>query len=193
MKALTGLQHASLFTRVLLLGGMFELLYILICMLLPFSITHPVYSASDSIWLWIFVPAQSLVFKTSILSLRFTNPGTHFLLLSLVIISLSSIYLYLIRNTFHTTNNIPLTSRWLLVPIIGATIFGITLLFVPALFNNDANNYLYRGSGSLFPSRQLLAYLGYSSQISPCATSRRNPALCMEPARTDRTGRLWIQ
>ena len=145
MKALTGLQRVSPLTQVLLFGSMLELLYILICMLLPFNITHPVYSASDSVWLWIIAPAQSLVFKTSIPSLRSTDPGTHFLLLSLVIFSLSSIYLYTVGKTLHTTNNMPLTSRCLLVPIIGATTFGITLLFVPALFNNDTTNYLYKG------------------------------------------------
>ncbi|MGZ3622591.1 MAG: hypothetical protein ACXWPG_05830 [Ktedonobacteraceae bacterium] len=150
MKASTSLQHASLFTRVLLLGSMLELLYILICMLLPFNITHPLYSAKDPIWLWIFAPAQSLVLKTSILNLRFTDPGTRFLLLSLIIISLSSIYLYIVGNTFHTSNNIPLTPRWLLAPIIGATTFGITLLFLPTLFNNDANDYLYRGLALFF-------------------------------------------
>ena len=48
MKALTSLQRVSPLTRVLLLGGVLELLFILICLLLPFSITHPVYSASDS-------------------------------------------------------------------------------------------------------------------------------------------------
>ena len=145
MKALSGLQRVSLLTRVLLLGGVLELLFILICMLLPFNMTHPVYPASDPTWLWIFVPAQSLVLKNSVLSLRFTDPSAHFLLLSLVIISISSFYLYIVGNTFHTTNNMPLTSRWILVPIIGATTFGITLLFVPALFNNDATNYLYKG------------------------------------------------
>jgi hypothetical protein len=145
MKSLTGLQRVSPLIRVLLLGGVLELLFVLICMLLPFNITQPVFSATDPFWRWIFVPVQSLVLKTSISSLSSTDPGAHFLLLSLVIISLSSIYLYVVGNTFHTTDTMPLTSRWLLVPIIGATTFGITLLFVPALFNNDATNYLYKG------------------------------------------------
>ena len=167
MKALTGLQRVSPLTRVLLFGGVLELLYILICMLLPFNITHPVYSASDPIWLWIFAPAQSLVFKTSILNLRFTDPGVHFLLLSLVIISLSSIYLYIVGNTFHTTNNMPLTSRWLLAPIIGATTFGITLLFLPALFNNDANDYLYRGLALFFHLANCLLIWVILAKLAP--------------------------
>ncbi len=167
MKALTGLQRVSPLTRVLLLGGMLELLFILICMLLPFNMTHPVYPASDPIWLWIIAPAQSLVFKTSISSLRSTNPGAHFLLLSLVIISLSSIYLYIVGKTFHTTTNMPLTSRWLLVPIIGATTFGITLLFVPALFNNDANNYLYKGLALFFHLANCLLIWTILSKFAP--------------------------
>ena len=167
MKALTGLQHTSPLTRAILLGSMLELLFILISMLLPFSSTHPVYSASDPIWFWIFVPAQSLVLKTSVLSLRFTDPATNFLLLSLVIISLSSIYLYIVGNTFHTTHNMPLTSRWLLVPIIGATIFGITLLFVPALFNNDANNYLYKGLALFFHLANCLLIWAILANLAP--------------------------
>ena len=167
MKALTGLQRVSPLTRVLLLGSMLELLYILICMLLPFNITHSVYSASDPIWLWIIAPAQSLVFKTSIPSLRSTDPGAHFLLLSLVIISLSSIYLYIVGKTFHTTTNMPLTSRCLLVPIIGATTFGITLLFVPALFNNDANNYLYKGLALFFHLANCLLIWTILSNLAP--------------------------
>ena len=60
MKALTSLQRISPLTRFLLLGSVLELLYILICMLFPFNMTHPIYSASDPIWPWIFAPAQSL-------------------------------------------------------------------------------------------------------------------------------------
>ena len=167
MKALTGLQRVSPLTQVLLFGSMLELLYILICMLLPFNITHPVYSASDPIWLWIFAPAQSLVLKTSILNLRFTDPGTHFLLLSLVIISLSSIYLYIVGKTFHTSNNIPLTPHWRLAPIIGATTFGITLLFLPALFNNDPNDYLYRGLALFFHLANCLLIWVILAKLAP--------------------------
>ena len=167
MKALSSPQRVSLLTRVLLLGGVLELLFILTCMLLPFSITHPVYSASDPLWLWIFVPAHSLVLNTSIPNPGLTDPATHFLLLSLVIISLSSIYLYIVGNTFHTSNNMPLTSRWLLVPIIGATTFGITLLFLPALFNNDANNYLYKGLALFFHLTNCLLIWAILSNLAP--------------------------
>ena len=167
MRALTGLQRVSTLTRVLLLGGVLELFFILTCILLPFSITHPVYSASDPLWLWIFAPAQSLVFKTSMLNLRFTDPGVHFLLLSLVIVLLSSMYLYIVGNTFHTSNNMPLTSRWLLAPIIGATTFGITLLFLPALFNNDAYDYLYRGLALFFHLANCLLIWVILAKLAP--------------------------
>ncbi len=76
--------------------------------------------------------------------LIFTLHGSYFLLLSLIIIALSSVYLYVVGNAFHTSNNIPVTSRWLFLPVIGATIFGITLLFLPALFNNEANSYIFK-------------------------------------------------
>jgi hypothetical protein len=144
MKASTSLQSLSSLTRFMLLGSVLELLYLLIFALTPLYSTHPTLSPSGTNWPWIFAPAQLLVHKTSNLGVRFTDLGSNFLLLGLIFIALSSVYLYAVRSAFHTSNNISITSRWLFLPVIGATIFGITLLFLPALFNNEANSYIFK-------------------------------------------------
>ena len=144
MKALMSLKRISPLTRFLLLGGVLELLFLLICMLVPFNTTNPINLASSTVWSWIFALPQPLIFITSVTSLRFTDLGSHLILFSLIIIALSSVYLYVVGNAFHTSNNITITPCWLFLPVIGATIFGFTLLFLPTLFNNETNSYVFK-------------------------------------------------
>ncbi len=144
MKALTSLKRISPLTRFLLFGSILELLFLLICMLLPFNTPNLIKLPSSTVWSWIFTPAQPFVFKTSVPSLKFTGIGSHFLLLCLVIIALSSVYLFIAGNASHIRNNIPITSRWLLLPVIGASIFGITLVLLPALFNNETHSFIFK-------------------------------------------------
>ena len=144
MKASTILQRLSPLTRFILLGSILELLYLLIFTLTPLSTTHTTLSPSGTDWPWILAPEQLLVHKTSSLGIRPADLGFYFLLLTLIFIALASIYLYAVGNAFHTSNNIPITSRWLFLPMVGAIIFGITLLFLPALFNNEANSYIFK-------------------------------------------------
>ncbi len=144
MKASTILQRLSPLTRFILLGSVLELLYLLIFTLTPLSTTHTTLSPSGTDWPWILAPEQLLIHKTSSLGIRPADLGFYFLLLTLIFIALASIYLYAVGNAFHTSINIPITSRWLFLPMVGATIFGITLLFLPALFNNEANSYIFK-------------------------------------------------
>jgi hypothetical protein len=144
MKASTILPRLSPLTRFILLGSVLELLYLLIFTLTPLSTTHTTLLPSGTDWPWILAPEQLLIHKTSSLGIRPADLGFYFLLLTLIFIALASIYLYVVGNAFHTSNNIPITSRWLLLPMVGATIFGITLLFLPALFNNEANSYIFK-------------------------------------------------
>jgi hypothetical protein len=144
MKASTILQRLSPLTRFILIGSVLELLYLLIFTLTPLSTTHTTLSPSGTDWPWILAPEQLLVHKTSSMGIRPADLGFYFLLLTLIFIALASIYLYAVGNAFHTSNNIPITSRWLFLPMVGATIFGITLLFLPALFNNEANSYIFK-------------------------------------------------
>ena len=144
MKSLKNIQSLSPRIRFLLLGSVLELLYLLICTLIPF------HSPSSSDWSGIFSLPQPLVFTTFVPSLKITDLDSHFLLLSLIIIALSNVYLLVVGIAFHTSNNISVTSRWLFLPIIGATTFGFTLLFFPALFNNEANSYILKSLALFF-------------------------------------------
>ena len=44
-------------------------------------------------------------------------------------------------NDVDAINRVP-TARWLLLPLIGAALFGITLLFLPAIFSTDITMYI---------------------------------------------------
>jgi len=44
-------------------------------------------------------------------------------------------------NDVDAINRVP-TARWLLLPLIGAALFGITLLFLPAIFSTDIITYI---------------------------------------------------
>ncbi len=145
MKALSILQRLSPLTRFILLGSVMEFLYLLIFAFTPISTTHSALSPSGMNWPWIFSPAQWLVYKTSSLSMK----PTDFLFLTLIFIALASIYLYTVGYAFHTSNNISITTRWLILPVIGTTLFGITLLFLPALANNEANSYIFKSLAML--------------------------------------------
>jgi hypothetical protein len=144
MKALKSIQSISPLTRFLLLGSVLELLLLLLCSLFTFNATNPISSPSSTDWFWIIGPSQPLVFKTWVSSLKFSDPGIHFILLSLIIIALSSIYLYTVGYAFHISNNIFITSRWLLLTVIVATTFGLTSLFLPTLFNYEGNSYIFK-------------------------------------------------
>ena len=170
MKAVTRLQNISPLTRFLLSGIVLEILYLLTFTFIAFNTTNTTHAPSGTVWSWIFVPAQPPVFTTSIQILKFTDLVSHFLLLSLIIIVLSSVYFYAVGNAFHTSNNISITTRWIFLPLIGATIFGITLLFLPSLFNNEASSFIFKGLALLMHLINCVLIWAILSQL---ATARR--------------------
>src|SRR5712692_5986780 len=167
MKASTILQHLSPLTRFILLGSVLELLYLLIFTLTPLSTTHTTLSPSGTDWPWILAPEQLLIHKTSSLGIRPADLGFYFLLLTLIFIALASIYLYAVGNAFHTSINIPITSRWLFLPMVGATIFGITLLFLPALYNNEANSYIFKSLALLYHLINCVLIWAFLGKLAP--------------------------
>jgi hypothetical protein len=110
---------------------------------------------------------QPFVFTTLVPSLRIIDIGSHFLLLSLIIIALSSVYLYVVGIAFHSSNNISFTSRWLFLPVIGATTFGFTLLFFPTLFNNEANSYFLKSLALFFHLINCMLIWAILSNVAP--------------------------
>jgi hypothetical protein len=178
MRALTIFQRLSPLHYFILLGSVLELLYLLVFALSLFFTPHPILSPSGTDWSWTFVPAQLLFHRTLSLGGGHADPGFYFLLLGLIFIALACVYIFTIGKAFHASDNIHITSRWLLLPLIGATMFGITLFFLPALFSNEAYSYIFKGLallshlincmliwailGKLAPSRRLGGTLLYA-------------------------------
>ncbi|HYB02112.1 MAG TPA: hypothetical protein VED37_17960 [Ktedonobacteraceae bacterium] len=150
MKAFSRLNHIPPLIRFILLGSILELLYTLLCPLFPFQTSYPTFSLSSMKWLVIITSDQSLLSKISVSGTPFINTGSSPLFLTMVLIALASIYLILVANAFQADNNLHLTSRWLILPLIGALTFGLTLLVLPALFNHDVQNNIDKSVSLLF-------------------------------------------
>ncbi len=145
MRALTFFQRSSPLLLFILSGSVLEIIYLLIFVLSPLSTTHLILSSSRTDWPWLLAPAQLFFYRTSSLSAEQTDPGISLLLLGLIYIALSGVYLFTIGKAFHASDSIHTTSRWLLLPLIGAMILGITLFFGPAPFSNENNSYIVKG------------------------------------------------
>ncbi len=128
-----------------LIGGVLELLYLMVFALAPLSTIHPMLSPVGMDWHWTLAPSQLLFPGAWNLHGKYTVPGSYFLWLGVTFIALTSVYLYAVRRASHASNKLHITSRWLLLPLIGAIIFGITLLFLPAFFSNEVYNYIFSG------------------------------------------------
>lgn len=128
-----------------LIGGALELLYLMVFALAPLSTVHPVLSPVGMDWRWTLAPSQLLFPGAWNLHGRYTVPGFCFMLLGVTFIALSSVYLYAVRKASQASNKLHITSRWLLLPLIGAILFGITLLCLPALFSNEVYSYIFSG------------------------------------------------
>lgn len=167
MRALSIFQRLSPFQLFILSGSALELLYLLIFTLSPLSTTHLIESSPGVSWPWLLAPAQLLVHRTSSLDGRPADTGIFFLLLGLIFIALNGVYLLTIRKAFHASDNIQMTSRWLFLPLIGATIFGITLFFLPALFSNEGNSYIFKGLALFFHLINCMLIWAILAKIAP--------------------------
>jgi len=167
MRALTIFQRLSPLLLFILSGSMLELLYLLIFTLFPLSMTHLIQSSSGTNWPWLLAPAQLLSHRTSSLDGRHTDLGFYFLLLGLIFIALNGVYLFTIGKAFHTSNNIHITSRWLFLPLFGATMFGITLFFLPALFSTEGYSYIFKGLSLLSHLTNCVLIWAILSKLAP--------------------------
>jgi hypothetical protein len=131
--------------QFVVMGSVLELLYLLVFALSPLSTIITRVSPMASAWPWTLALTQLLFHRSWSSSAGYTDLRPYFLLLGLTFIALSGVYLYAVRRVFRTSSKIHITSRWLLLPLVGATIFGITLLFLPALFSNEVYSYIFNG------------------------------------------------
>ena len=178
MRASTIFQRVSPLRPFILSGCVLELLYLLLITLTLMTTPHLILSPSGPYWPWVLAPAQLLSRNILSPNLQYSGPGFYLLLLGLIVIALASVYLFSIGKANHAGDNTRNTTRWPLLPLIGATIFGITLFFLPAFFSNEIYSYFFKGLallshlinclliwailGKLAPSRRLGGTLLYA-------------------------------
>ena len=141
---MTGLVN-SLLLRFILIGCVLELFYILVFALTPLFTVQLKLSPLGMGWSWTLAPSQLLFHSEWNLTNGFADPSLYFLLLGLTFIAISIVYLCAVVLAYHASNKNHITSGWIFLPLLGATIFGITLLFLPVLFSNEVYSYIFSG------------------------------------------------
>ncbi len=172
--------------QFVLIGAALELLYLVVFALAPLSTINGHTSLLATAWPWTLAPSQFLFHVAWSASGEYTGGGIYYLLLGLVLIALSAIYLYAVGRAFRRRDKIHITSRWLLLLLVGAAVFGATLLFLPALFSNDVFSYNFTG-------RMLTIYHADPMNTAP-AQFQRDPYLpwITQPGVPNIYGPLWL-
>ncbi len=172
--------------QFVLIGAALELLYLVVFALAPLSTINGHTSLLATAWPWTLAPSQFLFHVAWSASGEYTGGGIYYLLLGLVLIALSAIYLYAVVRAFRRRDKIHITSRWLLLLLVGAAVFGATLLFLPALFSNDVFSYIFTG-------RMLTIYHADPMNTAP-AQFQQDPYLpwITQPGVPNIYGPLWL-
>jgi hypothetical protein len=172
--------------QFVLIGAALELLYLVVFALAPLSTINGHTSLLATAWPWTLAPSQFLFHVAWSASGKYTGGGIYYLLLGLVLIALSAIYLYAVVRAFRRRDKIHITSRWLLLLLVGAAVFGATLLFLPTLFSNDVFSYIFTG-------RMLTIYHADPMNTVP-AQFQRDPYLpwITQPGVPNIYGPLWL-
>ncbi len=167
MRASTTLQRLSPLLPFILTGSVLELLYLLLIALSLFSTPQLILSPTSPDRPWSIAPGQLLSHNALSLALTYPGPGFYLLLLGLLVIAIASVYVYIIGKAIPAGNNLNIPSRRLLLPLIGATIFGFTLFFLPALFSNEIYNYILKGLALLFHLTNSMLVWAILGKIAP--------------------------
>ncbi len=133
-------SRATLF-RILLCGCILELLYLVIVALAPLPGLRLSSSPLVTAWPWTLVPSHLLFpgawVSGSPSSISSPNDWTHLVLLTLTLIAATGVFAGAGWSILRLKNNNSATTRWLLLLLAGATLFGLTLLVQPALFSDN--------------------------------------------------------
>lgn len=172
--------------QFVLIGAALELLYLVVFALAPLSTINGHASPLATAWPWTLALSQFLFHVAGSASGKYTGGGIYYLLLGLVLVALSAIYLYAVVRAFQRRDKIHITSRWLLLLLVGAAVFGTTLLFLPALFSNDVFSYIFTG-------RMLTIYHADPMNTAP-AQFQQDPYLpwITQPGVPNIYGPLWL-
>src|SRR5437660_6786667 len=118
---------------VLLCGCILELLYLVIVALAPLPGLHLSSSPLATAWPWTSIPSHLLFPGAWTSSIPSPYDWPHLVLLSLTLVALTGVYAFAVWSILRLHNN-HASTPWLLLLLAGTTLFGLTLLFQPALF-----------------------------------------------------------
>lgn len=130
-------------------GILLELLYLFLVALAPLPQLHLFPTPLITSWSWTLAPSH-LLFPAAwnATSTSLSSMWPYILLLVSTFLALAALHLFAVRRVFHHDligANSSDSTRWLLLLLMGAAIFGVTLLIQPALFSNDVFGYIFSG------------------------------------------------
>ncbi|HLJ36257.1 MAG TPA: hypothetical protein VKU38_21545, partial [Ktedonobacteraceae bacterium] len=142
-------QNVPLLPALLLLGGLTELLYMLVVALSPLPGLHFMSTPLMTAWTWTLAPSRWL-FPGA-----WAIPGTtggvshydwlHTILFAVVLLALTGAYVLAIRAVLRRKSITNVPSRWFLIVSGAVLIFSLTLLFQPSLLSDDVFSYIFSG------------------------------------------------
>ncbi|HLX40486.1 MAG TPA: hypothetical protein VKR42_08135 [Ktedonobacteraceae bacterium] len=142
-------RNISLLLALLLLGGIMEILYVLVLALTALPGLHFMSTPLLSAWSWTLAPSHWLF--PDAWTIKSTTGGPtpydwlHAILFAVVLIGLISAYALAIRAVLRRKNMANVPTGWFLVMLGAVLVFSLTLLFQPTLLSDDVFSYIFSG------------------------------------------------
>ncbi len=128
---------------LLILACTLELLYLMVVALAPLPGLHLISSPLNA-WSWTLLPSH-LLFPDGWSNSLPLYDWSHLWLLGFTFIVLTVIFGFTLRTALRLQENKNTSARWLFFLLLGALVFGVTLLIQPMLFSNDIFTYIFSG------------------------------------------------
>ena len=132
--------------ELLAYGGILALLYLFIVALSPLPSLHLYHTPLATALPWTLLPSQvffpnSRAINNSLPALVWLHPT----LLGLTLVALTAIYAWTVWRMVRHSNVANNTMGWFMVLFGSTLLFGLLLLFQPALFSDDVFTYIFSG------------------------------------------------
>ena len=138
-------QRIALLPTLLLLGGITELLYVLVLALIPLPGLHFMSTPLMSAWPWTLAPSHWFFPGAWTTGSKAQYDWLHIILFAIVLIALTGAYALAIRAVLRRKNITNASSRWFLIVSGAVLVFSLTLLFQPSLLSDDVFSYIFSG------------------------------------------------
>ena len=136
---------------LLIAAMLFELLYLLVFALVPLPGLHLYSTPLPDVWAWTLAPSRWLfadAWKTQLASTGTFYDWPHVFVFGGTLLALVGTYAFAVVGVWRAKREgaiVGAGSRWLLLLLGGAVVFGLTLLFLPRLFSDDVFTYIFSG------------------------------------------------